>query len=224
MALPTTYDELNSQIQAWLEDNDADFTGNVVDIIALGNRRLWADLKIEFLDGRVEGQAYSASQYQLTRPTAAIAVKAVFLSPTAGGYITLDRRPIEYCKDYNQGFTTTGTPKYWAELDATTILIVPAADGAGTYDMEYVASIEELASGGDPNYHLTHWPDLLFYACLIEAEAFLIEDTRVGSWNAVYQDRLSQAQEVMHKSTRPTLTSRVLQSESNPPDQNPEEA
>ena len=189
MAL-NTYNDLLAGLQAWLEDDDAEFQGSIPDVIDLAEKRLLRDLDLA-LFRRVDSTAtMSIGVASVTKPTIAapdlfIASKGIWLT---GGALTrpafLQNRGGEYVRDFNGG--SNAVPRFWAEEDETTWLFGPTPDATYTVNVRYLSRPDRLATGNQTNWLSDNAYDILFKSALAEAEKFLKSDERAPIWEQDY--------------------------------------
>jgi len=121
-----------------------------------------------------------------------------------GGSVPVERRMYSYMQDYWPDRSVNGTPKYWCSWDEVKFLILPTPDTADVIELQYsqrITGLFDLADAGETWLSINK-PDLLFYACLVQAAIF--EKNKV--WQDVYQPmydrRLAAAMIETEKSRR----------------------
>jgi hypothetical protein len=188
-----TYAELSANLQAWLEDDDADFTANIDDIINLGEMRLWRDLDLSIFTSE-DTAATTASQATVTKPTTdteLVTWDSIYYD--SGGERTfLELRSTDFVRDH-QVIGATSAPKYYAETSETDWLLSPIPDGTYTLNARGVTRPTRLSAGNTTTWLSLHQDDLLFKACLAEAESFLKSDDRQQIWAQQYAEALPLA-------------------------------
>lgn len=190
--MTTTYTTLVSDIQAWLEDDDAEFEGSVDKVIELGEYRLLRDLDLTIFTS-VDTVATVADTATITKPStdpSVIAWQTLWYG-SAPDTVFLELRSHDYVRDYQSG--TSDAPKYYAELNETTWLLAPVPDAIYTINTRGIARPDGLSSGQATSWLGTHASDILLKACLAEAEGFLKSDDRKPMWEEDYSQRLVNA-------------------------------
>lgn len=92
------------------------------------------------------------------------------LGPLTGGVRhELDRRDETFINDYWPNRSTTGVPKFFAELGYGQILIAPSPPAQYAVQMAMTYRPTTLSSTNTSTWLSTWCPDLLLYACLIIA-------------------------------------------------------
>jgi hypothetical protein len=95
----------------------------------------------------------------------------------------------------NARVTDTGVPRDYTILDAE-FQFAPIPDTNYSVRMLYYAAPTYLSDSNTSNVFLANYPDALIYASLGEAEPYLMNDERLGTWAALYQravDAISSA-------------------------------
>lgn len=190
----TTYTELVTNLQAWLEDDDAEFVGSIDEIIQLGQMRLWRDLDLAIFSGE---DSTPTVQSQATVPKPTTDTELVNFTSlwydNAGERTFLELRSVDFVRDY-QIPSTTGMPIYYCELDESNWELAPVPDAVYTINTRGTTRLTPLdAITNTTNWLSLHQSDLLFKACLAEAEAFLKSDDRLPMWFDQYQSALPLA-------------------------------
>jgi hypothetical protein len=94
-----------------------------------------------------------------------------YLSPSA---FTRDARADE-----------SGLPVFYTVL-ASEFQFAPQPDAAYVLEILYYAQPAVLSGSNSSNVFLANYPDALLYGALIEAEPYLINDARSGTWATLY--------------------------------------
>ncbi len=69
--------------------------------------------------------------------------------------------------------SNTGQPKYWANWDATNLMLAPTPDQVYTIEMWYNETPERLSSSNTTTFLSNNAPEVLLYGTLAEAFSFL---------------------------------------------------
>ena len=69
--------------------------------------------------------------------------------------------------------SNTGQPKYWANWDATNLMLAPTPDQIYTIEMWYNETPERLSSSNTTTFLSNNAPEVLLYGTLAEAFSFL---------------------------------------------------
>ena len=192
-----TYAELTANLQAWLEDDDTEFTAAIDDVINLGEMRLWRDLDLSIFT--LEDTAATADGTEtVTKPVAdteLVAIQSIYYDSGAilGSVRTfLELRSTDFVRDH-QVIGAKAPPKYYSEQTETSWLLSPIPDAIYTLNVRGITRPAKLADTPTGTWLSLHQDDILFKACLAEAESFLKADDRVEKWKAEYVDALPLA-------------------------------
>lgn len=91
----------------------------------------------------------------------------------------------------------SGTPKFFT-IVGDELLLNPLPDGEYTLRMAFWAQPQFLSDAVTTNEFVTHYPDLILYASLMNAEPFLMNDGRAVFWQNAYTQIMKQ----VHRSER----------------------
>lgn len=187
-----TYAELVQKLQDWLEDDDAEFVGSIDEIINLGEMRLWRDLDLSIFTAE-DTAATVISTDTVTKPVNddLVSWQSIYYD-NAGERTYLELRSTDYVRDH-QTVGQTAPPKYYAETDELNWLLSPIPDAIYTLNARGVARPTRLSGTQTTTWLSTHQDDILFKACLAEAEGFLKSDDRMPMWAEQYAAALPLA-------------------------------
>lgn len=194
-----TYGELEANLQAWLEDDDAEFQGSIPEVINLGQMRLWRDLDLNIFSA-TDTASTSIGAEAVTKPTTdteIVSYDSIYFDFDPGSGLQrywLELRSSEFVRDY-QTPGVNGLPKYYAHETDTDIILGPVPDAVYTLNFRGTTRLTPLDSGtpSSTNWLSLHQDDMLFKACLAEAESFLKSDDRAPIWFEQYSGALPLA-------------------------------
>ena len=109
-------------------------------------------------------------------------------------------RSYEYLRAYwpddsQTNLSTYGTaapPKFYATYNYQNIIVAPTPDLPYPAEMVYYEEPALLDATNNTNWITQYAPNLLLYSALLEATPFLKNDSRIGTWQAMY-DRAAAA-------------------------------
>lgn len=188
-----TYAELVQNLQDWLEDDDEEFVGSIDEVINLGEMRLWRDLDLSIFTSE-DTTPTATSTETLTKPTTdteLVTWQSLYYD-SAGERTFLELRSTDFVRDH-QVIGATAPPIYYAELSETAWLLSPIPDGTYTVNTRGTTRPTRLSAGNTTTWLSLHQDDILFKACLAEAEGFLKADDRKEIWKQDYVDALPLA-------------------------------
>jgi hypothetical protein len=191
-----TYGELEAKLQAWLEDDDAEFQGSIPDVIDLAQMRLWRDLDLSIFSAE-ETANTAVGNPVVTKPTTdteLVSWNSIYYPVAGGKNVYLELRSTDFVRDH-QTAGTNAPPRYYAEQSETDIILSPLPDQIYVMNFRGTTRLTPLDSNtpSDTNWLSLHQSDLLFKACLAEAEAFLKSDDRKPIWFEDYTGALPLA-------------------------------
>jgi|GEM_PF-1114359 len=96
-------------------------------------------------------------------------------------------RAYEYCRSYWPDPTQTGNPRFYADYDFNHWLIVPTPSASFPVEIAYYELSTLLDDSAQTNWLTENAPDLLLYACLLEATPFVMADDRIEVWQGMYE-------------------------------------
>ena len=172
------YATLVAQLQAWQEEEGAEFLASVDTIIDLAEQRISKELDCDAMRAQ-DTLALVAGTPTIAKPTLAVGINWVRI----GSNPPIEFRTLSYMLDYAPDATSTGTPRYYGNKDASTLYFAPTPNSAAaalTTTCEYFFRINGLSSTTTTTWISVNAFDLLFYACLLESGVFLknVEDDK----------------------------------------------
>lgn len=179
-----TYSDLKTSIASYLARSD--LTSQIPDFIKFAEMRLRRELRIR--------QMISTTTLTATAGTATLTIPSDFLQ--ARDFVVNGNpvQPLNYVSpalySRNSRSDVSGKPLDYTVL-ANTFKLAPNPDAAYTFTLTYYAAPAYLSDSNTSNIFLTTCPDLLLYAALIEAEPFLMNDTRINTWGTMFDRSLS---------------------------------
>jgi len=179
----TTYAELKTSIANYLARND--LTSEIPGFIQFAENRLRRDLRIR--------QMLKVATTQTVANDATVQAPSDFLQMRD---LHIDSNPIDVLQYvspsnfYRNTFSTiSGTPKQYTLL-SDQFQLAPIPDSNFTLQMLYYAAPPYLSDTNTSNVFLVNCPDLLLYAALGAAEPYLMNDQRLATWAALYDNGL----------------------------------
>ena len=192
-----TYTELSDNLQAWLEDDDAEFVGSIDEVINLGEMRLWRDLDLSIFTSEDTADTAIGTE-TVTKPTTdteLLATQSIYYDYDFGNGTVrtwLELRSTDYVRDH-QVIGATAPPIYYAETNELDWLLSPIPDVIYTLNARGVTRPTRLSVGNPTTWLSLHQDDMLFKVCLAEAEGFLKADDRAPMWAEQYATALPLA-------------------------------
>ena len=188
----STYAYLKADIINTTENDSTEFENQIPYFVEKAEIRLTKDLDDVGLTN-YSSFTFIASNPVVSLPADTRIIRNVtYKTSTSSNITTLLQRPYEYAIDY-WGFASasTGTPRYYARKNNTSIYIVPTPASTLSGEIAYVRRPLGLASATGTsattsNYFSEYCYDALFYACMMEAVRFQKDPQGMQMWQGDY--------------------------------------
>lgn len=178
MAL-ATYSDLKTAVANWL--NRTDLTSYIPDLIALGEARVYRELRIRTMETALSSAIASGV---VTVPSAYVEMKHAYIDGSPVQVLT--RKTAAWIYENYPTRSADGKPKFFA-TDAGNFIFGPYPDSAYTVKGTYYGRLTALSDANTTNWFTTNAPGILLFAALSEAEPFLKNDSRVVLWQNKYE-------------------------------------
>lgn len=180
----TNYSDLKVTIANYLARSD--LTSVIPDFIRLAEVRLRRNLRIR--------QMLKSATTLTTGGDATVSLPTDFLELRTL-FVESDKvRDLQYMSPaiFNRNARTneSGLPVFYTIL-ASEFKFAPMPDTDYTLQILYYASPEYLENDNPSNVFLAICPDLVLYGALIEAEPYLMNDSRIQLWSAMFDRGLA---------------------------------
>jgi hypothetical protein len=227
----TTYAALTARVkaEATISANDTAFDATWNAMLLDAEIRIFRDL--DPLVGR---------KFQMTTFPSVVAIRSRLLVPpgciimrslvyfTPVGSTTkrnaIKRRDEDFCNDYWPDRSLTGPPKFFCELAHNQVLVVPTANDVFKVQMAFTHRPTSLSSETGGTYISQTYPDLLFFAAMVEVAGFkknygaMADDPKQAlTWDERYKMALAAA--VLEEARR-KRGGYANESQSQPPERN----
>ena len=188
-----TYSDLKTAIINTTENDGTEFSSVVPDFISRTELRLTKDIDDCGLD------SYTAITLSANNPVVSLndRVRIIrnvnYTTSTSSIKTSLLQRTYEYAIDYWPYVSaSTGTPRYYARKNNTSIYIVPTPTSTLTGEIQTVSQPLPLASATDTsvtttNYFSEYCYDALFYGCMMEATMYMKDWKTLPQWQQQYE-------------------------------------
>ena len=188
-----TYADLKTAIINTTENDGTEFSSVVPDFISRTELRLTKDIDDCGLD------SYTAITLSASNPVVSLndRVRIIrnvnYTTSTSSIKTSLLQRTYEYAIDYwPYVSTSTGTPRYYARKNNTSIYIVPTPTSTLTGEIQTVSQPLPLASATGTsvtvtNYFSQYCYDALFYGCMMEATMYMKDWQTLPLWQQQYE-------------------------------------
>lgn len=172
MAFQYTKASLKAALQAFNEDDSAEFQDAIEDLIQLGEARLAKRLDLDSLDTTDTTDTAAASS-EVVKPDNLIVDRLIIVN-TGEAKLAVHRRSRGWVESYNTD-DEQGVPKYYCDLDEERWMVAPLAAQVLTLTIHGLYRPASIIDGDDDGttWFSTRVPELLLMACSIEALEFL---------------------------------------------------
>lgn len=192
MAAAMTYTSLVEDIQAYCERTDATFLEYIPRFVMLAENRIALEAKgLGLLKSVTDDLVFGSSV--LAKPALWRETVSLQVSTTVGGEerSVLLSRSYEFCRTFWPDGSTTDFPRFYADWDYEHFLIAPTPDAAYSYELIYYERPRPLDADNQSNWTTEYAPQLLLFACLLEAQPFLKNQERAAMWQAAYAQQIA---------------------------------
>ena len=188
-----TYSDLKTAIINTTENDGTEFSSVIPDFISRTELRMTKDIDDCGLD------SYTAITLSASNPVVSLndRVRIIrnvnYTTSTSSIKTSLLQRTYEYAIDYWPYVSaSTGTPRYYARKNNTSIYIVPTPASTLTGEIQTVSQPLPLASATDTsvtttNYFSQYCYDALFYGCMMEATMYMKDWQTLPLWQQQYE-------------------------------------
>ena len=188
-----TYSDLKTAIVNTTENDGTEFSSVIPDFISRTELRMTKDIDDCGLD------SYTAITLSANNPVVSLndRVRIIrnvnYTTSTSSIKTSLLQRTYEYAIDYWPYVSaSTGTPRYYARKNNTSIYIVPTPTSTLTGEIQTVSQPLPLASATDTsvtttNYFSQYCYDALFYGCMMEATMYMKDWQTLPLWQQQYE-------------------------------------
>jgi len=195
-----TYSELVTKIRDYTEVSSDVFTSTIVDgFIRDSEFRIFRDADADYAR-EYATSTFTANNKYLALPNAsgssgtnssriALIVRSVVATNSSSIAVSLEPRDDTFITEYNSS-GSTGFPKYYATFRENAIEVAPTPDAAYAVTLDYIYTPDGLSSTNTETYISLNAPELLLFACLVEAYAFLKGPVDMYK---LYQDKYNTA-------------------------------
>ena len=199
----TTYSELVTQIREYTETDSNVFTTVIVnDFIEHAELRIFRDVDLDVFrkyqtatltsgDPFISMPGATPTDFEFARYITIFSPSGSLGGLTDNERVYLQKKDTSFISEYAPNRTSTSIPKYYANWDNDTIILAPTPNAAYTIELAYNAQPTGLSSSNTTTWVSTNAPQMLLYACLVEAFQFLKgPDNMLQTYERYYQQAL----------------------------------
>lgn len=153
------------------ENDDPTFEANIPVFVGNAEKRIYQIVKIPAL--RKNATTYlEANNPYLTIPTDYLAPWEFAVISAGGAYTYLLLKDVSFIREVYPYAASTAVPKYYAQFDENTYLLGPTPSAALQSELHYFYYPESIVTAST-TWLGDNFENVLLYACLVEAAAFL---------------------------------------------------
>ena len=175
-----TFGEIQTRVADYLNRND--LTSQIQDFIKLAQKKIARKYNLKYMKNYTSGTLTSGSAY-LTIPTLYKEIVSLFVTSSSRFYqINKEEHPYSL-SIYPYLTDQKGLPKIVSTDEPNSRFVFrPTPDSNYAYDLWYYKYSTELSSSSDTNWLTNNAWEVLIYMSLVEAEPFLVNDSRIKTW------------------------------------------
>ena len=175
-----TYTELVQKIRDYTEVGSEVLTSTIVNgFIRDAEFKIFREADADYAR-EYANSTFTANNKYVALPNAsgvsserrALVVRSVVATNSSSVQVSLEPRDDTFITEYNST-GATGFPKYYATFRENAIEVAPTPDAAYVVSLDYIYTPDGLSSTNTTTYISLNAPELLLYACLLEAFAYL---------------------------------------------------
>ena len=172
-----TLDNLRTDIRNYTEVDSSVLSDSVLDsIIKNAENKIYREVDSDDNRFYATSNLLSGNRY-VTIPSDLRFIRYVQLTDSSGNQVYLEKRDTSFMAEYyNTPSTQSGLPKYYGNWDANYWVVAPTPDDTYAITLAYTKQPDSItASPGSTQgtYTSNKYQDLLLYACLVNAYAYL---------------------------------------------------
>ena len=190
----SNYSELQTAVANWL--NRTDLTDRIKEFIALGEARIYRDLRIRTMETTLN---VTLSSGVAAHPSDYLELKHAYIDGSPTQNLTFQTPDYIYRKYSTR--SSHSKPRFIAS-EGSNFIFGPFPDSNYTLKGIYYKRLTALSDSNTTNWFTSNAPDLLLWAALVESVAYTMEDERIELWQARYDTVKDAVQKEDNKSRR----------------------
>lgn len=194
MAEALNFNSLQSDLRAYIERGsaaDKSVYAQLPRLINQAERAIATKLKIQgFQNVVVSKLALGTSVYaKPDRWRSSVSMSYGFGEDT-NTRVQMFTRPYEYCRKFWPNSSTLGEPRFYSDYSHSHWLVVPTPVATYPWEIIYNEMPALLDDSNQTNWITDYSPNLLLYRALLELAPFLVNDARIPTWQAFYNEQV----------------------------------
>lgn len=195
----TDFATLKSDVALYMSRNDLDTT--IPTFVRLCESRLRDRIRIPEME---VSEDLTLTAQTVALPTGLIALKRIYSDSTTNR--PLEYQPPEICWS-DASYTTPGAPVAYT-IEGSTLSVFPYTAGH-VAKINYIKAFDALVDDADTNWLLTNAYDVYLYGVLMEAKAFIEDDTQTQKWTAAFDTAVKGLNEAGKRQRRGPVLRRM---------------
>lgn len=163
-------------------------TTDVNRFIQLAEQMIYNAVQLPALRKNVTGSLTSGNKY-LAVPSDYLSTFSLAVVDAGGAYTFLLDKDVNYIREAYPTPTSTGTPKYYANFDASSFIVGPTPDASYSAELHYFYYPESIVTAGT-TWLGDNFESVLLNVALVEAIRFMKGEPDLVK---LYQDQAAQA-------------------------------
>ena len=185
-----TYDNLTSTMYQYLERNDTAVVNQVPVAISLCEYEIAQQIKT-LGQLNVAESTLTAGNPVVAKPARWRKTVSMKYTDASGNKQPIYLRKYEYLTAYWPNNTNTAPPIYYADYDYDHWYLSPTPDQSYDFEVLFYERILPLSSTNQTNWLTQNAPNALLFGTLLQMTPFLKNDTRIPTWQQMYQNALN---------------------------------
>jgi hypothetical protein len=185
-----TYNSLVAQLQTYLERSDPDTVASIPSFIGNAEQRICRESKNIGLEQYIVGN-FIVNNPILVKPGRWRRTITFNYTDANNNRNPIRLRSYEFLRTYWPNPALNAPPQFYSDYGWNTILIAPTPDVAYQYEYGYLELPIPISPQQQTNWITNFAPDVLLYACLIEAEPFLRNREDIEMWTDKYNKAIT---------------------------------
>lgn len=183
----STYEELQTAIASWAQRDD--LTANIPDFIALGEARIYRDLRIRAMETALSAAIASGV---LAVPSGYIEMKHAYIDGSSA--VRIHRKTPEWIYKNYPTRSSDGKPLFFAR-EGENFIFGPYPNSTYTVKGIYYKRLPALSATNTTNWFTANEPGILLYAALYALADFIMDPDAMNRWGGNYEKERASIQE-----------------------------
>ena len=185
-----TYSSLTSIVLQYLERSDTAVVNAIPTFITLAEFEIAQQIKT-LGQLNVAESTLTVGNPVVAKPARWRKTVSMKYTDASGNKQPIYLRKYEYLTAYWPNNTNTAPPIYYADYDYDHWYLSPTPDQSYAFEVLFYERILPLSSTNQTNWLTQNAPNALLFGTLLQMTPFLKNDTRIPTWQQMYQNALN---------------------------------